>query len=121
MKYWLVKSEPDVFSVDDLANCPDQTRYWKHVRNYQARNFIRDDMQVGDQVFFDKCLTRIREHHDRGRTLVIVSHQLDLLASLCPRLVWLEGGRIHRDGDAVPIVEAYREKALAALRRAGVT
>ncbi len=52
MKHWLVKSEPDVFSVDDLADCPDQTRYWKHVRNYQARNFMRDEMQVGDPVFF---------------------------------------------------------------------
>ena len=52
MKHWLVKSEPDVFSIDDLGNCPDQTRYWKHVRNYQARNFIRDEMQIGDRVFF---------------------------------------------------------------------
>ncbi len=52
MKYWLVKSEPDLFSVDDLANCPDQTRFWKHVRNYQARNFIRDEMHIGDRVFF---------------------------------------------------------------------
>lgn len=52
MKYWLVKSEPDVFSVDDLAECPNQTRWWKHVRNYQARNFMRDEMQPGDRVFF---------------------------------------------------------------------
>lgn len=52
MKYWLVKSEPDAFSVDDLENCPGQTRYWKHVRNYQARNFMRDDMRIGDKVFF---------------------------------------------------------------------
>jgi predicted RNA-binding protein with PUA-like domain len=52
MNHWLVKSEPDVFSVDDLAECPDQTRWWKHVRNYQARNFMRDDMRVGDRVFF---------------------------------------------------------------------
>ena len=52
MKHWLVKSEPNVFSVDDLAACPEQTRWWKHVRNYQARNFMRDDMQVGDRVFF---------------------------------------------------------------------
>jgi predicted RNA-binding protein with PUA-like domain len=52
MKHWLVKSEPDVFSIDDLADCPDQTRWWKHVRNYQARNFMRDDMRVGDKVFF---------------------------------------------------------------------
>ena len=52
MKYWLFKSEPEVFSVDDLAACPGQTRWWKHVRNYQARNFMRDDMQIGDRVFF---------------------------------------------------------------------
>lgn len=52
MKHWLVKSEPVVFSIDDLASCPEQTRWWKHVRNYQARNFMRDDMQVGDRVFF---------------------------------------------------------------------
>ncbi len=59
MKHWLVKSEPVVFSVDDLANCPQQTRYWKHVRNYQARNFIRDDMQIGDRVFFYHSNTEI--------------------------------------------------------------
>ena len=52
MKYWLVKSEPNVFSIDDLAACPDQTRWWKHVRNYQARNFMRDEMHPGDRVFF---------------------------------------------------------------------
>ena len=52
MRHWLVKSEPNVFSIDDLAECPGQTRWWKHVRNYQARNFMRDDMQVGDKVFF---------------------------------------------------------------------
>ena len=52
MNHWLVKSEPNVFSVDDLADCPEKTRWWKHVRNYQARNFMRDDMQVGDKVFF---------------------------------------------------------------------
>ncbi len=52
MKHWLVKSEPEVFSIDDLAACPGKTRYWKHVRNYQARNFMRDDMKPGDRVFF---------------------------------------------------------------------
>ncbi len=52
MKHWLVKSEPGVFSIDDLGNCPDKTRYWKHVRNYQARNFMRDEMNPGDKVFF---------------------------------------------------------------------
>ena len=52
MNHWLVKSEPDNFSIDDLADSPEQTRFWKHVRNYQARNFIRDSMKIGDRVFF---------------------------------------------------------------------
>ena len=51
-RYWLLKSEPDCFSINDLAKCPKQTTYWDGVRNYQARNFIRDDMQVGDGVLF---------------------------------------------------------------------
>lgn len=51
-RYWLMKSEPDCFSIDDLHNAPNQTTHWDGVRNYQARNFMRDDMQLGDQVFF---------------------------------------------------------------------
>ena len=52
MRYWLMKSEPTDCSVDDLAALPDQTVAWYGVRNYQARNFMRDQMRVGDQVFF---------------------------------------------------------------------
>ena len=52
MKYWLLKSEPDVFSLEDLKNCPNQTEPWDGIRNYQARNLMRDGMQVGDQAFF---------------------------------------------------------------------
>lgn len=52
MNYWLMKSEPDVFGIDDLYNKPDQTEHWDGVRNYQARNMMRDDMKQGDQVFF---------------------------------------------------------------------
>ena len=52
MKYWLLKSEPDVFSLEDLKNCPDQTEHWDGIRNYQARNLMRDEMQVGDRAFF---------------------------------------------------------------------
>lgn len=51
-RYWLLKSEPDCFSIDDLAACPKRTTHWEGVRNYQARNFIRDDMHVGDGVLF---------------------------------------------------------------------
>ena len=52
MNYWLMKSEPGEFSIDDLANRPDQTEAWDGVRNYQARNMLRDQMQTGDRVFF---------------------------------------------------------------------
>lgn len=52
MRYWLMKSEPDVFGIDDLASRPRKTEPWTGVRNYQARNFMRDDMKRGDQVFF---------------------------------------------------------------------
>ena len=50
--YWLVKSEPHVFSIDDLANADAQTTFWDGVRNYQARNTMRDDMKVGDLVLY---------------------------------------------------------------------
>jgi predicted RNA-binding protein with PUA-like domain len=50
MRYWLMKSEPDAYSIDALAR--DKTAPWTGVRNYQARNFMRDQMQKGDKVFF---------------------------------------------------------------------
>jgi predicted RNA-binding protein with PUA-like domain len=52
MRYWLMKSEPDEFSIDDLAKAPKRTTPWFGVRNYQARNFMRDEMRVGDRAFF---------------------------------------------------------------------
>jgi len=52
MRYWLMKSEPDEASIDDLANAPQRTLPWTGVRNYQARNFMRDTMQQGDGVLF---------------------------------------------------------------------
>lgn len=52
MRYWLMKSEPSDCSIDDLAALPNQTVAWYGVRNYQARNFMRDMMRVGDGVLF---------------------------------------------------------------------
>jgi predicted RNA-binding protein with PUA-like domain len=52
VKYWLLKSEPDVFGIDDLAAAPGKTEHWDGVRNYQARNFMRDEMARGDRAFF---------------------------------------------------------------------
>lgn len=51
-RYWLMKSEPDAFSFEALQKSPRQTSHWDGVRNYQARNTMRDDMKVGDSVLF---------------------------------------------------------------------
>lgn len=51
MQYWLFKTEPDAFSIDDLAAKPEQTEHWDGIRNYQARNFLRDQVKQGDKVF----------------------------------------------------------------------
>ena len=52
MRYWLMKSEPSDCSIDDLAAAPNQTVPWYGVRNFQARNFMREEMQLGDGVLF---------------------------------------------------------------------
>ncbi|MFM8332664.1 MAG: EVE domain-containing protein [Candidatus Methylumidiphilus sp.] len=52
MKHWLMKSEPSEFGIDDLERRPGQTEHWDGVRNYQVRNMMRDDMNVGDLAFF---------------------------------------------------------------------
>jgi len=52
MHYWLMKSEPDEFSIDDLVRAKNQSTPWVGVRNYQARNYMRDVMQVGDRALF---------------------------------------------------------------------
>ncbi len=51
-QYWLMKSEPTCFSIDDLYQRPNKTAPWDGVRNYQARNFMKNDMKVGDRAFF---------------------------------------------------------------------
>jgi predicted RNA-binding protein with PUA-like domain len=56
-RFWLVKSEPEVFSFDDLLRTPGQTTQWDGVRNHAARNFLRDGMKLGDRVFFYHSMT----------------------------------------------------------------
>jgi predicted RNA-binding protein with PUA-like domain len=51
-RYWLIKSEPGTFSIDDLWNSPNRTTHWDGVRNFQARNYLRDEMKKGDLAFF---------------------------------------------------------------------
>ena len=57
MKYWLFKSEPGCFSIQDLAKSPNKTAQWDGVRNFQARNFLRDDIKKGDLVLFHHSVT----------------------------------------------------------------
>ena len=52
MHYWLLKSEPETFSIDDLKSRPRQTEHWDGVRNYQVRNMLRDQIKKGDLGFF---------------------------------------------------------------------
>jgi predicted RNA-binding protein with PUA-like domain len=59
MKYWLMKSEPDVFGFNDLLIAPNQTTPWEGVRNYQARNYMRDTMRQGDKVLFYHSSTKV--------------------------------------------------------------
>lgn len=59
MNYWLMKSEPNCFSIDDLIKAPKKTTYWDGVRNYQARNMLRDEIKKGDQVFYYHSNTKI--------------------------------------------------------------
>ena len=56
-RYWLVKSEPGVFSFDDLLRAPNRTTHWDGVRNFAARNFLRDGMRLGDRVFYYHSMT----------------------------------------------------------------
>ena len=52
MRYWLMKSEPGAFSINDLQAAPHKTTGWDGVRNYQVRNMLRDQMKKGDKAFF---------------------------------------------------------------------
>jgi predicted RNA-binding protein with PUA-like domain len=62
-RFWLMKSEPNVFSIEDLAKAPNKTTHWDGVRNYQARNFLKQGMQVGDGVLF---------YHSRVEPMAVV-------------------------------------------------
>ncbi|UTT58398.1 ABC transporter ATP-binding protein [Cellulosimicrobium cellulans] len=78
-----VHSAPEVFLIDEI-------------------------LAVGDEPFQKKCLARVRELRDEGRTLVIVSHDLDMVAGLCERGVLLEGGRVRADGPTRDMVDLLR-------------
>lgn len=77
MQYWLMKSEPDAFSWDDLVACGDEGEPWDGIRNYQARNFMRDAMKVGDRVLFYH--SNFKPPHVAGVAEVIALREPDVL------------------------------------------
>ena len=68
-RYWLLKSEPTVFSIQDLAKAKDQTTCWEGVRNYRARNLLRDELKLGDGVLFHH--SNAKPPHIAGTAIVV--------------------------------------------------
>ena len=78
-KFWLVKSEPGAYSFDDLLNEKDQTAEWDGVRNYAARNIMRDDMRVGDGVLF---------YHSNAKPTAVVGYATVVKAGYPDDTAW---------------------------------
>ena len=110
-RYWLMKSEPCAFSIDDLAKAPRRTTCWDGVRNYQARNFMRS-MAVGDQVFF---------YHSSAEPPAIVG-VAEVVRTAYPDETQFDQNSHHHDPDSDPanprwdmVDIAYRQKFKAGL------
>lgn len=91
-RYWLFKSEPEVFGIDDLILAENQATAWDGVRNYQARNFLRDDVQVGDEVLF---------YHSRNAPIGVAGVALVTRAAFADPLQFDESSKYH-DEKATP-------------------
>ena len=91
--YWLFKSEPECFSIQDLARSPDQTTFWDGVRNYQARNFLRDQIKLGDEVLY---------YHSNSDPNVVAGRAVVVREGYPDHTAW-EPGSDHFDPQASPI------------------
>lgn len=89
--YWLFKSEPNAYSIDDLAK--DKTTYWDGVRNYQARNMLRDDVKVGDKVFF---------YHSNAKPMAIVGTMTVVREGYPDFSAWDKNDECHYDPKSDP-------------------
>lgn len=123
-KFWLMKSEPDVYSFDDLLSEPEQTALWEGVRNYQARNFMRDEMRRGDKVLFYHSSTKpphvagiaeiAREAYPDPTQFDPNSHYFDEKASEAePRWVVVDVKAIRKLAKPVTLETMKAEAALA--------
>ena len=116
----------DIVEFSGLASFIDEP-----VKNYSSGMYVRlgfavaihtdpdilmvdEVLAVGDEAFSHRCLRRIEEFLDRGKTLLLVSHSLSLIEEICDRVVWLDGGRLRESGLPRRVVDAYRESIAAA-------
>ena len=106
-RYWLVKSEPDVFSFDDLWKSPKRTTGWDGVRNYQARNFMRDDMHVGDGVLF----------YHSGAEPPGVAGLAEVVRAAYPDPTALDSGHAHFDPKSRVVEPTWMQVDLRAVER----
>lgn len=106
-RYWLVKSEPGEFSFDALLAAPRRTTQWDGVRNYQARNTLRDEMAVGDEVFY---------YHSNADVIGIVGIARVASASY-PDPTQFERGHVHEDPGSKPSDPRWWLVDLQAVRR----
>ena len=72
-------------------------------------------LAVGDKDFHQKCVQRMTEYKQDGRTIVIVSHDLDTLESLCSRIIWIEHGQVRADGTVAELIPMYKQEAVKPL------
>ena len=126
MNFWLMKSEPDEASIDDLAAAPGQTLPWTGVRNYQARNFMRDAMRVGDRAFFyhsgcpEPGIAGICEicsvPYPDPTLFVAVDPYFDPKSTPDNPRWWLRNVRLFRKTRFVPLAELRAQPELATMR-----
>ena len=108
-RYWLFKSEPTAYSFADLLNEPDRTAEWDGVRNYQVRNFMRDDMKVGDGVLF---------YHSSAKPLAVIGTALIVGEAYPDSTAW-DSAEKHYDPKSTPdnsiwlMVDIQAEKEFA--------
>ena len=91
--YWLMKSEPTAYSIDDLAAEPDKTTYWDGVRNYQARNLMRDEFRKGDRAFF---------YHSNAKPMAIVGTVRIVREAYPDHTAWDPNDECHFDPKSDP-------------------
>jgi predicted RNA-binding protein with PUA-like domain len=126
MQFWLMKSEPEEVSIDDLVARPGQTIPWFGVRNYQARNFLREAMQIGDQAFFyhsgcaEPGIAGIcevcSEPYPDATQFVAVNPYFDPKSSADKPRWWLRDVRLVRKTKFVTLAEMRAKPELANMR-----